>query len=61
MSAQFRTPLKIATGLGSAKSGVHHFMAQAITKKSTEAIKQATMPAPLGGSNTDRFGSCGFK
>ena len=31
MSAQFRTPLKIANGLGSAKSGVHHFMSQRIT------------------------------
>ena len=31
MSAQYRTPLKIANGLGSAKSGVHHFMIQRIT------------------------------
>ena len=31
MSAQFRTPLKTALGLGSAKHGVHHFMVQRIT------------------------------
>lgn len=31
MSAEYRTPLKIANGLGSAKSGAHHFMVQRIT------------------------------
>ncbi len=31
MSAQFRTPMKIAAGLGSARSGAHHFMVQRIT------------------------------
>ena len=31
MSAQLRTPLKIALGLGSARSGAHHFMVQRIT------------------------------
>jgi succinate dehydrogenase membrane anchor subunit len=31
MSQHFRTPLKIARGLGSAKHGVHHFMVQRIT------------------------------
>jgi succinate dehydrogenase / fumarate reductase membrane anchor subunit len=31
MSAQYRTPLKIANGLGSAKAGAHHFMVQRIT------------------------------
>jgi succinate dehydrogenase / fumarate reductase membrane anchor subunit len=31
MSAELRTPLKIALGLGSAKSGVHHFMVQRVT------------------------------
>jgi succinate dehydrogenase / fumarate reductase, membrane anchor subunit len=31
MSAQFRTPLKIARGLGSAQRGAHHFMVQRIT------------------------------
>lgn len=31
MSAQYRTPLKIANGLGSAKSGAHHWMVQRIT------------------------------
>lgn len=31
MSAQFRTPLKIANGLGSAQRGAHHFMVQRIT------------------------------
>jgi succinate dehydrogenase / fumarate reductase membrane anchor subunit len=31
VSAQFRTPMKIASGLGSAKSGAHHFMVQRIT------------------------------
>ncbi|HEV7490009.1 MAG TPA: succinate dehydrogenase, hydrophobic membrane anchor protein [Rhodanobacteraceae bacterium] len=31
MSAQLRTPIKIARGLGSAKHGVHHFMVQRIT------------------------------
>jgi succinate dehydrogenase / fumarate reductase membrane anchor subunit len=31
MSAELRTPLKIAVGLGSAKSGVHHFMVQRVT------------------------------
>jgi succinate dehydrogenase / fumarate reductase membrane anchor subunit len=31
MSAQFRTPLKIAIGLGSAQRGAHHFMVQRIT------------------------------
>jgi succinate dehydrogenase / fumarate reductase, membrane anchor subunit len=31
MSAQFRTPMKIANGLGSARSGAHHFMVQRIT------------------------------
>jgi succinate dehydrogenase / fumarate reductase membrane anchor subunit len=31
MSIELRTPLKIAQGLGSAKTGAHHFMAQRIT------------------------------
>lgn len=31
MSANLRTPLKIARGLGSAKSGAHHFMVQRLT------------------------------
>jgi succinate dehydrogenase / fumarate reductase, membrane anchor subunit len=31
MSAELRTPLKIAVGLGSAKRGAHHFMVQRIT------------------------------
>jgi len=31
MNAQLRTPIKIARGLGSAKTGAHHFMAQRIT------------------------------
>lgn len=31
MSARFRTPLKIAAGLGSARSGAHHFMVQRLT------------------------------
>jgi len=31
MSADLRTPIKIAQGLGSAKHGVHHFMVQRIT------------------------------
>ena len=31
MSARFRTPMKIANGLGSARSGAHHFMVQRIT------------------------------
>ncbi len=31
MKAQYRTPLKIVTGLGSAKHGVQHFMAQRLT------------------------------
>ena len=31
MSAELRTPIKIAQGLGSAKHGVHHFMVQRIT------------------------------
>lgn len=31
VSAELRTPLKIASGLGSAKQGVHHFMIQRIT------------------------------
>lgn len=31
MSAQFRTPMKIARGLGSAQRGAHHFMVQRIT------------------------------
>ena len=31
MSVQLRTPLKIARGLGSARSGAHHFMVQRIT------------------------------
>jgi succinate dehydrogenase / fumarate reductase membrane anchor subunit len=38
VSAQFRTPLKIATGLGSAKSGVHHFMALRITSVALIAL-----------------------
>ena len=38
MSAQFRTPLKIATGLGSAKSGVHHFMALRVTSVALIAL-----------------------
>jgi succinate dehydrogenase / fumarate reductase membrane anchor subunit len=38
MSAQFRTPLKIANGLGSAKSGVHHFMALRITSVALIAL-----------------------
>jgi len=38
MSAQFRTPLKIATGLGSAKSGAHHFMALRITSVALIAL-----------------------
>ena len=31
MSAELRTPIKIASGLGSAKHGAHHFMVQRIT------------------------------
>jgi succinate dehydrogenase / fumarate reductase membrane anchor subunit len=31
MSADLRTPIKIARGLGSAKHGAHHFMVQRIT------------------------------
>lgn len=31
MSARFRTPMKIANGLGSARSGAHHFMVQRTT------------------------------
>lgn len=31
MSAEFRTPLKRALGLGSAESGVHHWVVQRIT------------------------------
>ena len=31
MNDEYRTPLKIAVGLGSAKHGVHHFMAQRLT------------------------------
>ena len=31
MSEDFRTPLKIALGLGSARQGVHHFVAQRLT------------------------------
>jgi len=31
MSADLRSPIKIAQGLGSAKSGAHHFMVQRIT------------------------------
>ena len=38
MSAQFRTPLKVATGLGSAKSGAHHFMALRITSVALIAL-----------------------
>ena len=38
MSAQYRTPMKIATGLGSAKSGVHHFMALRITSVALIAL-----------------------
>ena len=38
MSAQFRTPLKIANGLGSAKSGAHHFMALRITSVALIAL-----------------------
>jgi succinate dehydrogenase / fumarate reductase membrane anchor subunit len=38
VSAQFRTPLKIATGLGSAKSGVHHFMALRLTSVALIAL-----------------------
>ena len=38
MSAQFRTPLKVATGLGSAKSGAHHFMVQRITAVALTAL-----------------------
>ncbi len=31
MTRQYRTPLKIATGLGSARHGVHHFLVQRLT------------------------------
>jgi succinate dehydrogenase / fumarate reductase membrane anchor subunit len=31
MSTELRTPIKIARGLGSAKSGAHHFMVQRLT------------------------------
>ena len=31
MSAELRTPIKVARGLGSAKSGAHHFMVQRLT------------------------------
>jgi succinate dehydrogenase / fumarate reductase, membrane anchor subunit len=31
MSENFRTPMKIALGLGSARSGAHHWMVQRIT------------------------------
>ena len=38
MSAQFRTPMKIARGLGSARSGAHHFMVQRITAVALAAL-----------------------
>jgi succinate dehydrogenase / fumarate reductase membrane anchor subunit len=38
MSAQFRTPMKIARGLGSARSGAHHFMAQRVTAVALAAL-----------------------
>ena len=38
MSAQYRTPLKIARGLGSAHSGAHHFMVQRITAVALAAL-----------------------
>jgi succinate dehydrogenase / fumarate reductase membrane anchor subunit len=38
MSAQFRTPMKIANGLGSARSGAHHFMVQRITAVALAAL-----------------------
>jgi succinate dehydrogenase membrane anchor subunit len=38
MNAQFRTPMKIATGLGSARSGAHHFMVQRITAVALAAL-----------------------
>ena len=31
MNARFRTPLKVAKGLGSAKQGTHHFLVQRLT------------------------------
>jgi len=31
MSTKFRTPLKIALGLGSARAGAHHFIVQRVT------------------------------
>jgi succinate dehydrogenase / fumarate reductase membrane anchor subunit len=38
MSAEFRTPMKIANGLGSARSGARHFMAQRITAVALVAL-----------------------
>ena len=38
MSAQFRTPMKIANGLGSARSGAHHFLVQRITAVALAAL-----------------------
>jgi succinate dehydrogenase / fumarate reductase membrane anchor subunit len=38
MSAQFRTPMKIARGLGSAQRGAHHFMVQRITAVALAAL-----------------------
>ena len=38
MSAQYRTPMKIARGLGSARSGAHHFMVQRITAVALAAL-----------------------
>ena len=38
MNAELRTPMKIARGLGSAKSGAHHFMVQRITAVALAAL-----------------------
>jgi len=38
MSTGFRTPMKIANGLGSARSGAHHFVVQRITAVALAAL-----------------------
>ena len=53
MSAHYRTPMKIARGLGSARSGAHHFMVQRITAVALAVLGLWIVWLALGLLHTD--------
>ena len=57
MSTNFRTPMKTALGLGSARSGAHHFMALRITSVALIALCVWFVWLVLAALHTDYAGA----